>query len=223
MNRWQSLRQYNKAAKCDPNYLKRSYFLSELAGILFLNGRYTLASKYYDQAIQSGAGGTCIALNADSLMFSGSYKRSQELFESYLQSNPEGASEWDLKLFVLKFIGANLKIDSQKRKIKDAIKLLDNCKSLSDDQMSAAITTALENDALCGLAWFNQGVLALQSTNKNDALIPFLIEALVNNWDVEAWCNALALSIFPSGATTLPSRLLKRLPIQQIKVYRSGR
>ena len=208
-NRWQALGQYNKAAKSDPNYLKKPYFLSELAGILFLNGRYVIASKYYDQAIQLGERGTCVALHADSLMFSGSYKRAQELFDSFLQSNPEGASEWHLKLFALKFIRANLKIDSQKRKVKDAIKLLDNSEALSDDQMSTAITAALENDALCGLAWFNQGVLALQSTNKNDAMIPFLIEALVNNWGVEAWCNAFALSIFPSGASTLSFQIIE--------------
>ena len=208
-NRWQALRQYNKAAKCDPNYLKRSYFLSELAGILFLSGHYALASKYYDQAIQLGAGGSCIALHADSLMFSGSYKRSQELFESFLQSNPKGPSEWDLKLVVLKFIRANLKIDSQNRKIKAALNLFDNYEFLSDDQKSTAVTSGLENDALCGLAWFNQGVLALHSTNKNDAMIPFLIEALVHNWDVEAWCNALALSIFPSGPTTLSFQIFE--------------
>ena len=208
-NRWQALRQYKKAAKYDPNYLKRSYFLAELAGILFLNGRYTLASKYYDQAIQLGAGGNCIALHADSLMFSGSYKRSQELFESFLLSNPDGNSEWHLKLAALKFIRTNLKIDEQHRKTESATTLFDNRGSFSDNQLSAAITTALENDALCGLAWFNQGVLALKGTDKNDALLPFLIAALVNNWDVEAWCNAMVLSIWPSGVTPLSFHILE--------------
>lgn len=210
-NRWQALSQYKKAAKYDPNYLKRSYFPAELAGILFLNGRYTLASKYYDQAIQLGAGGNCIALHADSLMFRGSYKRSQELFESFLQSNPEGDSEWHLKLLALKFIRANLKIDSQNRKVEAAIKHFDNCESFSGDQMSAAITTALENDALCGLAWFNQGVLAHKnkSTDRNDAMLPFLISALVNNWNVESWCNTMMLSFSSSTMTPLFTQILE--------------
>ena len=208
-NRWQALRQYKKAAKYDPNYLKRPYFQAELAGVLFLNGRYTLASKYYDQAIQLGAGGNCIALHADALMFSGSYKRSQELFESFLQSSPEGNSEWHLNLAALKFIRTNLKIDEQHRKAESATTLFDNRGTFSDNQLSAAITTALENDALCGLAWFNQGVLALKGTDKNDALLPFLIAALVNNWDVEAWCNAMVLSIWPSGVTPLSFHILE--------------
>jgi tetratricopeptide (TPR) repeat protein len=207
-NRWQALRQYKKASKHDPNYLKRSYFLAELAGILFLNGRYALASKYYDTAIQLG--GDCIALHADALMFRGSYKRSEELFESFLESNPEGNSEWHLKLVALKFIRANLKIDEQQRKVEAATNLFDNCESISDNQMSAAIMTALQLDALCGLAWFNQGVLAHKSnsTDKNDALQPFLIEALVNNWDVESWCNAMMLSV-SSQTLTLFTQILE--------------
>jgi tetratricopeptide (TPR) repeat protein len=207
-NRWQALGQYKKASKYDPNYLKRSYFLTELAGILFLNGRYGLASKYYDTAIQLG--GDCIALHADALMFSGSYKRSEELFESFLQSNPDGNSEWYLKLVALKFIRTTLKIDEQHRKVEAAINLFDNCESFSENQMSAAITTALQLDALCGLAWFNQGVLAHKSnsTDKNDVLQPFLIEALVNNWDVESWCNAMMLS-FSSQTLTLFTQILE--------------
>ena len=60
------------------------------------------------------------------------------------------------------------------------------------------------------LAWFNQGVLAhkSKSTDKNDALQPFLIEALVNNWDVESWCNAMMLS-FSSQTLTLFTQILE--------------
>ena len=84
-------------------------------------------------------------------MLRGSYKRSEEIFESFLQSNPEGNSEWHLKLVVLKFIRVNLKIDEQHRKVEAATNLFDNCESFSDNQMAAAITTALQLDALCGL------------------------------------------------------------------------
>jgi tetratricopeptide (TPR) repeat protein len=166
-----------------------------MAGILFLNGRYALAAKYYENAVELGEGGNCAALHADALMFSGKYKRSQEIFELFLQSKPDGHPEWNLKLEALRFIRQHLQFDEQHRKVDTAIKIFENCESFSGEEMSTAVTRALTSDALCGLAWFNQGVLFLKSTNRTDALLPFLIEALVNTWDVEAWCNAMALSI----------------------------
>jgi hypothetical protein len=128
------------------------------------------------------------------LMLSGQYQRSQEIFEAYLTTKPEASSEWHLKVFVIKFIRSSLGVDKQKRAVVTALKLLADCSKLPDDEMKISIRQALQEDALCGLAWFNQGVLELHGEDRTKALIPFLIEALINNWDVEAWCNAMVLS-----------------------------
>lgn len=186
---------YRKASEYDPGYLERKYFMRELAGILFLSGRYRLAVQFYKRAIDLGEEGDCCALYADALMFAGRYRESREAFDAYLTSTPDAASEWRLKAWALQGIRRTLGCDEQKRQTVAAIKLVPHDIKPCSEEIRQKLEEALRHDALCGLAWFNLGVLESQTGKREDAFLSFLMASLINRGDVEAWCNAMGLGI----------------------------
>jgi tetratricopeptide (TPR) repeat protein len=187
---------YRKAAEYDPGYLDRKYFWRELAGILFESRRYRMAVQFYERAINLGEEGECRALYADALMFVGKYRKSQEAFDAYLSSASDADPEWCLKAWALRGLRSMLGCDEQKRQMVAAIKLVPSDINLVPDEAKQKLKEALRHDALCGLAWFNLGVLEYQTGNRDDAFISFLMAALIQRNDVEAWCNSIALGIF---------------------------
>ena len=185
---------YRKAAKYCSEYLEKPYFCRELAGILFESRHYRLAVHFYRRAINLGEAGPCHALYADALMFAGRYCESLETFDTYLASEPNAAPEWGLKAWVLNCICQAL--DEQKRQTDAAMKLVTHDDKLSPIEYKQRLEEALRHDVLCSLAWFNLGVLESQTGNQKDAFVPFLIAALLQKNDLEAWCNAIAIGFF---------------------------
>ncbi|AUB44847.1 Tetratricopeptide (plasmid) [Nostoc flagelliforme CCNUN1] len=193
-----ALHHYIQVIKHYPEYLERRYFCRELAGILFESKRYSLAIKFYERALSLGEEGVCLALYADALMFAGKYRESQQAFYAYLVSHSDFESEWRLKACVLVLIYSLLGCDEQKRHIDAAIKLATPNAKSSAHEYREKLEVALRHDALCGYAWFNLGVLESQTGNQDSAFISFLIAALINTGDVEAWCNSIAIGIYKS-------------------------
>ncbi|HLO83502.1 MAG TPA: DUF4365 domain-containing protein [Nostocaceae cyanobacterium] len=188
-----ALHHYNQAIKCDSQYLQRSYFCRELAGILFESKKYSLSVKFYREALKLGEQGSCIALFADALMFAGKYAEALETFKAYLESTTEFEPEWGLKAFILGFIIQGFNCHEQKRNTSAALKLSAFDDNLSIMEYRNRLQESLIQDALCSNAWFNFGVLESENGSPDDALIPFLIAALTNLADVEAWCNAIGI------------------------------
>jgi len=56
------------------------------------------------------------------------------------------------------------------------------------------MSEALSLDALCGLAWFNNGVHECSKKEFKGGMISFLIAALVQPNDVESWSNCMICS-----------------------------
>jgi tetratricopeptide (TPR) repeat protein len=204
-----AIHYYRKAANYNSAYLEKSYFCRELAGILFESRRYFLAVKLYERALSLGEEGVCHALYADALMFAGRYRESQQAFESYLSSSAEFESEWRLKTCVLGWIRSMLGCDEQKRQTEAAIKLTKPNNHLVSHAVEyrQRLQDALKQDALCGNAWFNLGVLESQTGNQESAFVPFLMAALIKTGDVEAWCNAIVFGIF-AGYDSLVSDII---------------
>lgn len=178
------------APKYDPSYLKRNYFWSEIGGILFRLGKYSYSERFYLKALELGAGPECIALRADALMFAGEYKLSYALFKEYENVSKEVEDEWALKSWILGGLIKNLGIEAQKRRLIEAMKAADTTAVLPQERQKK-IAEALVLDALCGLAWFNNGVYMLSNNQYGDAMISFLIAAIVQPNDTEAWKNAI--------------------------------
>jgi tetratricopeptide (TPR) repeat protein len=193
-----ALHHYKKAANYNSEYLEKPYFCRELAGILFESKRYSLAVKFYERALSQGEQGEYRALYADALMFAGKYRQAQQAFYAYLVSNSDTASEWRLKACVLVWIRSMLRRDEQKRQTDAAIELVipNNHLASHPVEYRQRLQDALECDALCSYAWFNLGILESQIGNQESTFFPFLMAALVQKDNLEAWCHAIAMAIF---------------------------
>jgi hypothetical protein len=66
---------------------------------------------------------------------------------------------------------------------------------MPDDELRAVCNDALRVDALCALAWFNLGGAANRAGESEEALYSFLIAALLEPGDIEAWANVIGTSI----------------------------
>lgn len=187
-----AIHHYRKAAEYDPGYTERQYFWRELAGILFGQKRYKLAAFFYKRAIEKGEENDSRVLYADALMFAGQYRDSQEAFQTYLSSqaatDDPWASEWRLKLLLLKDICAKLGMDSQRRKPSEAIKNIPKAVKHFSDDIRPTIKAALSFDALCWLAWADLARIYMSENNPADAFLSFLSVALNLRTDTESWC-----------------------------------
>jgi tetratricopeptide (TPR) repeat protein len=203
----EALCHYLKAAKYDPTYKKRDYFWSEVGGILFHLNKFSCSERFYSKAIEIGAGTECMALRADALMFAGKYREAYELFEEHSKVAKKIEDEWALKSWILGGLIKTLGIETQKRRPNDAIKIAD-IKELPPEEVEKRISQTLSLDALCGLAWFNNGVHMVSKKEYSDAVISFLIAAVVQPNDIEAWSNTVICNFnCPEFVYLLPSVL----------------
>jgi tetratricopeptide (TPR) repeat protein len=189
-NNREAFRHYHMASKYDPNYLKRNYFWSEAGGILFHLDKYSFSERFYSKALELGAGSECIALRADALMFAGKYKMAYTLFKEYENISKEVKDEWALKSWILEGLMKTLGIEAQSRRPNEANKVADFTAVLPEE-VEKKIHEAITLDALCGLAWFNNGLRMASKNQHSDAMISFLIAAIVLPCDIEAWSNAI--------------------------------
>jgi len=206
-NDCEALHHYRMASKYDPTYKKRDYFWSEVAGILFHLNRFLCSERFYSKALELGGNNRCIALRADSLMFAGKYKDAYDLFKKYSNFCEKVEDEWALKLWVLGGLIKTLKTDCQTRHPKDAIENADTT-NLSADLVEQKIFEALNLDGLCGLAWFNYGVHNCSNNQYKAGMVSFLIAALVQPNDIEAWSNTVMCIFHCPEYINLPASIV---------------
>jgi tetratricopeptide (TPR) repeat protein len=199
-NFYRSTNKCREAVKClliarryEPKYYNQEYFYRELAGALFELGKFTFAANFYKKAIEMDPKKSTSSLYADSLMFAGKYKEAYDVFESYLHETGDQHAGWHLKSMCLSLLLEEHNIKDQCRNIKKAINLAD-VKLLTPTEAEEQLEKALEEDLLCGLAWFN---LAHHNSNPDtlqEAAFCYTMCALVQTSDIEAWVNATACS-----------------------------
>ncbi|MBA4313100.1 MAG: hypothetical protein C0417_10780 [Chlorobiaceae bacterium] len=204
---------YRNAAKYDPDYLKRNYFLAELGGIMFESGHFRFASRFYERAIDLGGENKYIALKADSLLFAGNYEMAENVFEIYLDKRKTidlDDIEWVMKHKVIGEIRRITHFNVQKRDGLGAMRVFDGVDSkTSAIEQEKEIEIALNFDALCPLAWFNRGVTKNKSKEFQEAFISFLTTAVISRIDIEAWCNSIILGLNLKVDTTTISFILQ--------------
>ena len=199
-NFYGSIDRFNEAVKClllarryQPKYYNQDYFYGELAGSLFELGKFIFAAKFYKKALDLGGSKEWRPLYADSLMFSGQYQESLDVFEEYLSDTKDQTAEWHLKFIYLSKLIKKHNIKSQYRNIRSALEFSD-VRSVSNEEVEAQLEKALKQDLLCGLAWFNLAHFKNISGQIKEATFCFTMCALVQRWDIEAWVNATACS-----------------------------
>lgn len=181
---YKAIHHYVQAKKYDSDYLKRSYFYKEIAGVCFLSYKFYFSSKFYEKSILLGASNETNSLLGDALMFSGKYKEAYKVFEEYITSTDEPSEEFLLKTILLKNIIQTKNISLQIRKPEEANKIAVNKPTLND------IELALEKDLLSSVAWFNCGLLKKDENDFQDATHCFAFCACIDLTDIEAWTFA---------------------------------
>ena len=187
-----AFREYRKAAHLDPTYLQRDYYCNELGGVLFLMKRYRFSERLYARALELGQTGLIEAVHADALMHAGRYGEALSAFDQYLTKTESPASEWKLKRWLLRGLKSFLNVETQQRDTRAAKEL-----ALSVNKRTAIsrLEDALKQDSLCNPAWFNLAIRENQKGDQIEAGKLFLIAALCDTDDIEAWSNATILSL----------------------------
>ncbi|TKC08383.1 DUF4365 domain-containing protein [Pedobacter polaris] len=180
---------YLEARKHHTIYVKHAYYFHELAGQLFLIGRYKFAESCYRKALALDPNSFMVkALIADCMICSGRYKLGAEQLDEFLleqHDKTENIDEWYLKYSCLQTLLDHGYPEIQVRN------------SEKSDILAAQgeYDNALMEDMLCPLAWFNKGVTDANAGNDYSAFIAFAMAGTICNKDISAWTNATMLSL----------------------------
>ena len=202
---YESTTHYIAAKKYEPKYLNQDYYFSELAGVLFLLDKYKISAHFYGKSIELGAGGLTKALYADALMFSGEYQKAVDNFQDYLNEIEEPQDEFFLKSLCLEVVIKKYKIISQKRNYLTATCNADLSVAENGLTPKQQIEKSLKSDLLCGLAWFNYGIIQSKELDFDAAMLSFAMVGLIQRNDIGAWKNSTLCCInSKSGLGWLP-------------------
>ena len=186
----EACKNFKKALRLNPHYCKEDYIFKELGGVLFELQRYGIASKCYEYGLSIKYDTNTTALYADSLMMKGEYELAQKEFHKYFNDSSSVEFEWILKNTILDYIIGKYKICSQIRSYDKAMNTY-ALKNIGKNLVSKNdLINALTIDALSPLAWYNLGNIFAKEENYEDAMYGFLICALMNRTDTEAWFNS---------------------------------
>jgi len=184
-----SIIHYLMARKFESKYLNQPYYYQELGGALFEYGKYRFSAKLYKLALDKGASESTKVRYADALMLGGYYRLAHEVFTEHLNSVEDEDPVWHLKNMCLEYLIDKTGIEEQVRQKKDALNKIDTSK-VGDSSFKHGLDMAIELDNLCGLAWFNLGIVHSDSGKYEEAAFNFILCGLVQTWDIEAWVNA---------------------------------
>ena len=178
---------YVKAKRCDKNYLTRTYYIEELAGVLFLLGRYSLSSHLYEQAYKAGNASSNIqVILMDSLIKSARVIKADEYgFEG---DNPLLRLQNTVLRVLISYISENSENDYKKQS-KMSNDLLESSANINE----AICVEAIQYDITNALAWFNLGVTQSMSQEIPEAMISFIVCSILQTSDCESWVNAFTL------------------------------
>lgn len=190
-NQKDAIKHFGLAVKFHPNYKKRSYWYAELAGSLFLDEKYKAAEKCYQKAYDMGEERLpVLPLLADSILYQGRLKEAHEILNKYFAEEKLPYADFVLKGWLMaNFIA--LFGDYVSRNQEVAIDLIEKAINAEDKQLQERLfNAAIETDPLSGYAWFNFAVF-VSGTKENERFMEWLITSILQNWDIEAWANAL--------------------------------
>ncbi len=198
---------YNLARHLRPAYLQAGYFLSELAGVLFLAGHYVLAQHFYRQAVSLDPNDPDLFfLFGDALLLSGEVAEARICFEAALTrcAIPRLLREAELKIIVCDHLNSTTGSDTVPRRRAEASPTL-----RPDGRDSAEHLEHLlrDVDAFHPLARFNLGITRAHEGDRIAALHHFLVCAIIQPQDIAAWANA-AICALGLGDEALLCRIM---------------
>lgn len=185
-----SVHNFEKALEYNPHYYKEDYIFKEMAGSLFEMEEYTKSAQCYKNGLSLKNDSYTIALYADALMMSGEYTQAREQFQKYFLAHDDIKVEWCLKENILNYIIEEYGIEAQTRETDKALQTAAVKNACIIDIPQEDTLAVLQLDALSPLVWYNLGQSYVKEEKFDDAAMSFLICALINRKDKEAWINA---------------------------------
>jgi len=202
-----ALHYYNKALKSYYGYLKRGYFCTELAGILFELDFYTMSAKLYEKAFELEPENIfLLATLGDAEFYAGNYKKALKHFDDYLSKNTD--SNNDKGEFSLKFTICNLLINqfgvkSQKRNVIHARNLL--LLYTNDDlQDKDKLEELLKIDLLNPMIWAFYHLQFVEIQDLEMLFTSSLMQAVLMKSNPTIWATLSILTTYDEN----PSELL---------------
>jgi tetratricopeptide (TPR) repeat protein len=188
----EALHYFRLAAKYDPNYKGRDYYLYELGGLLYYAKRYNCSAAFYEIALRKGAPVRSLALRADVLMLAGRYKEAYEAFKEYENKVDKMEDEWLLKLCILDDLIRNYNFEKQNRQPYKALNYaaVPVVSDMTPKEIDDRLAQALSLDALCAMAWFNKGEIQAENHLYCEAASSYLTAAVMSPQDSELWAKA---------------------------------
>ncbi|EGR1756167.1 DUF4365 domain-containing protein [Vibrio parahaemolyticus] len=180
-----AIHQYNKAAKMNPDYKKRAYWLKEVAGLLFCASKYTIASKFYTAATDIEDTAENAVLLADSLIFCGRFEEASDLLDTYIPKLKVRNSIWCLKSWTLDLLVNDLGIKKQQIGKVATTKFIENA---NEDEIIAYI---VKTNAICPECWYSLAQKFVNAQDYNRACISYLLLAFSDERYRNTWMNAL--------------------------------
>lgn len=211
----EAIEHFHLAANENPTYRDRPYWWSELAGCLFLLGRFRWSENCYRRAIELKENRLpVVALLGDSLLYQGRFIEANQEFGKYLNENKFPIPEYCLKKWLSQvFVD---KFGECKRNTKLALELIEDALSVQDNENKIKyLENAIEADPLCCLAWFNIAVWK-SNCKSNESSLFWLITSILQNWDIEAWANAVLLLLLDSESR---SDLLALAVVESYRIH----
>ncbi|GIU52085.1 hypothetical protein TUM4438_43850 [Shewanella sairae] len=184
-----AIKQYIFAAKSNPDYKLRFYWKRELAGLFFGIGKYRISSKLYESALSDDSSNEARGLFADSLMYSGFFKRALAEFELALSASESGDPEWCLKYWCLEQIVNELGVESQ------VIGPTSGSEFIVDCTEEDAANYLLKTNAMCPDCWFFIATKLAERSDFDGATVCFLLSAFSDESHKESWMRSLQCSM----------------------------
>lgn len=200
----QAIKYYMLSRKHQPDYLNRSYWFHELGGCFFVIGHYGYAVCFYEKSLELDEEffknhDGCLLL-FDSALLARNFKKAEEYLEIYEESLTdikEVPSEFVLKATIIEWlIDEGYDLNSI---VYDGFKCSQinseiEHEKISDEEKEKRYIEALNSDPLNERTHFNYGMLKHKKKDKM-AYIHFLISALLNKYDFEAWTYSILLAL----------------------------
>lgn len=206
-----ALAAYERALELDPDYEERAYYWEERGGAAFLAGHSSDAAEAYAKALALGSDDESLEVcHADALLHSGRYRSAFERLELIEPADVRRSADVYVKQRGLGFVLHETGIEEQEREIDAAQvaagQLGPGLKRRELRQLRGEIVA---HDAVSPLGWFNLARSLLDRGKVEQAKHAYLVTAIMQEGDVEAWVNVAILSIqtndnslFPAAAIT---------------------
>lgn len=195
-NEREALHHLNAARRLRPAYMRTDYFLVDIGRVLFGGGRYRGAALFYRAAYELRPDSRVRLFLADALMFAGMVGEAGRHFRALQSEVDEGElAEVGLKAMLCETMEAEFmcsivptRTAAGNARIRGLVG-----SDLENSTLLSEVTKS--HDAFNLVANFNLGIISSRSGDSNEAVVRFLICAFKRSGDIEAWRNAVLLSI----------------------------